>query len=54
LILTHLDEEPRWGKLWNVVLGTKYPVRFLSAAQNIPGEFLSATAERILIRQFPA
>jgi len=54
LILTHLDEEPRWGKLWNVVLGTKYPVCFLSAAQNIPGEFLPATAERILTRQFPA
>jgi flagellar biosynthesis protein FlhF len=54
LILTHLDEEPRWGKLWNVVLGTKYPVRFLSAAQNIPGEFMPATAERILTRQFPA
>jgi flagellar biosynthesis protein FlhF len=54
LILTHLDEEPRWGKIWNVVLGTNYPVRFLSAAQNVPGEFLPATPERILIRQFPA
>jgi flagellar biosynthesis protein FlhF len=54
LILTHLDEEPRWGKIWNVVLGTNYPVRFLSAAQNVPGEFLTATPERILTRQFPA
>lgn len=54
LILTHLDEEPRWGKIWNVVLGTNYPVRFLSAAQNVPGEFLAATSERILSRQFPA
>lgn len=53
LILTHLDEEPRWGKIWNVVLGTNYPVRFLSAAQNVPGEFLTASAERILTRQFP-
>jgi len=52
LILTHLDEEPRWGKIWNVVLGTNYPVRFLSAAQNVPGEFLPATAERVLSRQF--
>ena len=24
LILTHLDEEPRWGKLWNLVLGTNF------------------------------
>jgi flagellar biosynthesis protein FlhF len=54
LILTHLDEEPRWGKIWNIVLGTNYPVRFLSAAQNVPGEFLAATPERILARQFPA
>lgn len=54
LILTHLDEEPRWGKIWNVVLGTNYPVRFLSAAQNVPGEFMPATAEKILTRQFPA
>jgi len=54
LILTHLDEEPRWGKVWNVILGTNYPVRFLSAAQNVPGEFFPATAERILTRQFPA
>ena len=52
LILTHLDEEARWGKIWNVVLGTNYPVRFLSAAQNVPGEFFPATAERILARQF--
>jgi flagellar biosynthesis protein FlhF len=52
LILTHLDEEPRWGKIWNIVLGTNYPVRYLSAAQNVPGEFHPATAERILARQF--
>jgi flagellar biosynthesis protein FlhF len=54
LIFTHLDEEPRWGKIWNVILGTKIPVRFFSAAQNIPGEFETATAEKILSRQFPA
>jgi flagellar biosynthesis protein FlhF len=54
LILTHLDEEPRWGKIWNVVLGTNYPVRFLSAAQNVPGDFIPATPDRILARQFSA
>jgi flagellar biosynthesis GTPase FlhF len=53
LILTHLDEEPRWGRILNVGLGTNYPARFLSAAQNVPGEFLPATRERILTRQFP-
>ena len=53
LIVTHLDEEPRWGKLWNLVLGTNYPLRFLGAGQNVPGDFQPATAERILARQFP-
>ncbi len=51
--VTHLDEEPRWGKLWNLVLGTNCTLRFLSAGQNIPGDFAPATAERILSRQFP-
>jgi len=50
---THLDEERRWGKLWNFVLGTDYALRFLSAGQNIPGNFFEATAELVLARQFP-
>ena len=45
LILTHLDEETAWGKLWNLVLGTNYPLGFLSAGQNIPGRFCAAQAE---------
>jgi flagellar biosynthesis protein FlhF len=53
LILTHLDEENRWGKLWNLVLGAGHPIRFLSTGQNIPGDFSAASAEAILARQFP-
>jgi flagellar biosynthesis protein FlhF len=53
LIITHLDEETRWGKLWNLVLGAKFPIRWLSTGQNIPGDFFPATAELILDRQFP-
>jgi flagellar biosynthesis protein FlhF len=53
VIVTHLDEETRWGKLWNLVLGTNCPLRFLAAGQNIPGEFSPATAEQIFSRQFP-
>ena len=45
LVLTHLDEETAWGKLWNLVLGTKYPLRLLSAGQNIPGRLLPARPE---------
>lgn len=54
LILTHLDEETRWGKTWNLVLGTKYSIRFLSAGQNIPGEFLAASPDLLFSRQFPS
>ncbi len=54
LVLTHLDEEARWGKLWNLVLGTNYLVGFLSAGQNVPGVFTPATAELLLARQLPS
>jgi flagellar biosynthesis protein FlhF len=54
LILTHLDEESRWGKLWNLVLGTNCSLRFLAAGQNIPGDFLPASPDQIFARQFPA
>jgi flagellar biosynthesis protein FlhF len=53
VILTHLDEETRWGKVWNLVLGTNCTVRFLGSGQNIPGDFTPARAEMILDRQFP-
>ncbi|HVY68689.1 MAG TPA: hypothetical protein VHH73_02105, partial [Verrucomicrobiae bacterium] len=53
LIVTHLDEETRWGKLWNLALGTNFSLRFLCAGQNIPGDFQVATADKLLDRQFP-
>lgn len=52
LIFTHLDEEPRWAKLWNFVLGTSYSLRFLSAGQNIPGRFSAAAPEHLFPQQF--
>lgn len=52
LIVTHLDEESRWGKLWNFVLGTNYSIRSLCDGQNIPGDFHLASADIILERQF--
>ena len=52
VIVTHLDEEPRWGRLWNLVLGTGLPIRFLSAGQNIPGEFTEARVDRVLSHVF--
>lgn len=52
LIATHLDEEPRWGKLWNWVIGTNCPLGWLSVGQNIPGEFRRADPGYVLNRQF--
>jgi len=52
IILTHLDEELRWGKIWNLVFGNNLNLRFFSAGQNIPGEFIPATADRLFARQF--
>ena len=54
LILTHLDEETAWGKLWNLVVGTNYSLRFLSAGQNVPGRFSPATPEQLSPSLFPA
>lgn len=48
LILTHLDEETRRVKLWNLVFGTNCTIRFLSAGQKIPGEFRTALPELLL------
>ncbi len=53
LILTHLDEESRWGKIWNLVLGTNYSLRHFSTGQNIPGDFCEASPEAVFARQFP-
>jgi flagellar biosynthesis protein FlhF len=48
LIITHLDEESRWGKLWNLVLGSSQSLRFLSVGQNVPGTFQIAAPEHLL------
>ncbi len=52
LILTHLDEETAWSKLWNLVLGTNYPLSHLSAGQNIPGRFSVAQPEALCASLF--
>lgn len=47
LIFSHLDEISSPTRLWNVLLGTKYPVRFLGGGQNIPGSLDLANAEKM-------
>ncbi len=52
VIVTHLDEEPHWCRLWNLMLGLQLPIRYLSAGQNIPGEFMEARVDRVLSHVF--
>lgn len=52
VVVTHLDEEVRAGKLWNLVLGTKFALRRLAAGQNVPGDFRTATPEILLDATF--
>ena len=47
LMLTHLDEETRWSRFWNLFLGTQMPVLYLSAGQNIPGDFYAASPQSL-------
>lgn len=49
---THLDEEPRWGKLWNGIMGINCPLSWMGIGQNIPGMFHRADPARVLNRQF--
>ena len=49
---THLDEEPRWGKLWNGIMGTNCPLSWMGIGHNIPGMFHRADPVRVLNRQF--
>jgi flagellar biosynthesis protein FlhF len=52
LVITHLDEELRLGKLLNLVLGTNYTVAYLTGGQNVPGEFRVADARAFVERVF--
>ncbi len=47
LILTHLDEENRWSKFWNLSLSSQLPVLYLCGGQNIPGHFSVASPQSL-------
>lgn len=51
IILTHLDEETRWGKIWNLAFGTNFLVGRLGAGQNIPGTLVAASGQKIINSQ---
>jgi flagellar biosynthesis protein FlhF len=54
LIFTHLDEEQKGGKLLNFCFGNKFPMTYFSAGQNVPGDLVPASIEKILSRVIPS
>lgn len=54
VVFTHLDELVHWGKLWEFVLGQPLQPLFLSAGQNLAGDFSEQVFDSILDRTFPA
>jgi len=44
LIISHFKEVVRPEKLWNLALGKRFSIGFLSGGQNVPGEFVEATS----------
>ena len=54
IIITHLDEDPQWGKLINLLLGTNFPVALLSGGQNIPGTFEAFRPSSVISKIFPS
>ena len=47
LIVTHLDEETRWSKIWNLTLETNLPILYCSGGQDMPGDFVQLTSEML-------
>jgi len=54
VVFTHLDELIHWGKLWEFVLGQRLQPLFLSAGQNLGGDFSENVFDSILDRTFPS
>jgi len=54
VVFTHLDELLHWGKLWEFVIGQPLQPLFLSAGQNLAGDFSEQVFDSILDRTFPA
>jgi flagellar biosynthesis GTPase FlhF len=44
-MMTHMDEETKWSKLWNLTLGTDLPILYWSGGQEMPGDFVETTPQ---------
>jgi flagellar biosynthesis protein FlhF len=54
VVFSHVDELIHWGKLWEFVLGQRLQPLFLSAGQNLAGDFSEQVFDSILERTFPS
>lgn len=54
LVLTHLDETPRWGRLWEILLEGELSPLFLSTGPGLTGEMTDDVLGAVLARTLPA
>lgn len=53
LVCTHLDETPRWGRLWEFLIEGELSPLFLSTGPGLTGELDSDVLGRVLARTLP-
>jgi len=54
LVFTHLDETPRWGRLWEFLLEGELSPLFLSTGPGLTGEMETDVLGAVLARTLPA
>jgi flagellar biosynthesis protein FlhF len=53
LVCTHLDETPRWGRLWEFLIEGELSPLFLSTGPGLTGEIELDVLDRVLARSLP-
>lgn len=54
LVCTHLDETPRWGRLWEFLLEGELSPLFLGTGPGLTGEMVTDVLDELLRRTLPA
>ncbi len=53
LVCTHLDETPRWGRLWDLLLEGELSPLFLATGPGLTGETVIDVVDEVLARTLP-
>jgi flagellar biosynthesis protein FlhF len=53
LVCTHLDETPRWGRLWEYLLEGRLSPLFLSMGPGLTSEMVVDVVDTVLARTLP-